>query len=270
MKVWVLAIFTSFGLLNNTRTQAQSTFDKAEEWLINKHLTVSYGVLKSWYKYSNIRYVDNEYNRDIEYFSVLGEEISNINTIKKGEITTAQTRLAFGIDLSKNYSVVLHHAHINYYTKTDVNYYTHGNWDGTYLSDKILFSNHFKHLEHSNGINIWNVGLRRNFDLLENKKKTLKMFWGVMPNAGIVHTASQATLLNPLGQWEKYDPQNHLAGFDIALETNATIRIKNHLELSGNFNFFQLYIKRAKLHDNAFISQRLRGSYYGATVGWKF
>ena len=98
---------------------------------------------------------------------------------------------------------------------------------------------------------------------------TLDLDLGIMPNMAAVFTATQAQIYTPTGELAYYDPGNTLAGMMIAGETYLTATLGHHWQLIGNFNFFQSYIKKAHLDHQGYVSQRLRGSHYGLSLGYR-
>ena len=82
------------------QVNAQSIFDKAENWLIDYHTTLSYGPQYSWYKYSMIRIVQPQFDRDAELMYVYGQQTDNSATIRRGKISTAQSKIAVNMELS--------------------------------------------------------------------------------------------------------------------------------------------------------------------------
>lgn len=261
--VWMLSITIS--------KAQQSIFDKIENSLSDKHFQINYGLQLAWYKISNIHFVQEQYDRDLEYQYVSATANNITTSFLKGELEkTPQFRVNFGIDLSENYSLLLSATHLSYNVDVDKSYYRRGIWNGQMVSDTLYFQDDFRKLEHSNGINIWNIGVQRKIRLEAKKWEAIYFEVGLKPHVGLVYTASQGEIKNPNDQYEHYDPGNSLAGFNYAFETTFTMVIKKHWLIKINSNYFEMFIKRAKLEDDAYIEQRLRGSNYGLSLGYKF
>jgi len=254
-------------IFSHTQVSAQSIFDKAEKWLIDHHTTLSYGPQYSWYKYSMIRIVQPEFDRDAELMYVYGRQTDNSATIRRGKISTAQSKIAVNIELSDKYAVQLFNCHLNYEIITENDYHLRGVWNGEPIAKTIPTQEYIKMLEHTNGLNFWGVGVKRDFAILNREKFDLD--FGVMPNTAAVFTATQAQIYTPTGELAYYDPGNTLAGMMIAGETSLTATLGEHWQLIGNFNFFQSYIRKAHLDHQGYASQRLRGSHYGLSLGYR-
>ena len=265
---YFISYFALFALILNVK--AQSFFDKAEKYLIENNLQVSYGIQSAWYKYSNIRYINEEHNSDIYYQSVLADDDPQLDFIKKGQAGVVQFRIKVGIKLSDKYSVNFLGTHLTYKIKVEEEYYAIGTFNGIFNSGDLLFSNHFQKLEHSNGINIWSLGITRSFNFTIPKLNNVSFELGLTPNIGLVGTASQAVLINPNRVEERYDPENSLAGYSIAGDFSFVSIIRNHYLVTLNFNYFQLQIEKAKLTDSAFLRHRIRGYNWGLNLGYRF
>ncbi len=249
---------------------SQSVFDKVEEFVVNRNLEVSYGIQFTWFKTSNIRFVQEKYNRDLIFQYVKSKKDNRLNYLFKGELGVPQFRINVGLDLSKKYSIHLAVSHLTYHVDVDQEYYRIGFWNNESVSNTIYFKDDFRKLEHSNGINLWNIGIQRHFILKLEKLKWLNFDIGIMPNFGIVAAASQGEIRNPSNEFERYDLGNSIAGLNYAGEITLKIFFFEHFKLSFNFNYFQMHILRAKLEDDAYVQQRLRGSNYGVNIGYKF
>ena len=253
--------------IGSVSADAQSIFDKAEHWLKEHHATISYGPQYSWYKYSHIRIVQPELKRDAELMYVHGRQTDNSAALKRGEITTAQSKISLTIELSKNYAIQLYTTHLNYEVINTNDYHLRGVWDGNTIAETITTRNYINQLEHTNGLNFWSVGVKRNISLLE--KDNLGIHVGLMPNIGSVFTATQAQIYTPAGDLAYYDPGNKISGFMIGGEVSLNTVLYKHWVLAGNYIFFQTYIKKAQLDHESYIAQRLRGSHYGVSLGYR-
>lgn len=260
----ILLIFSSL------ITNAQSVFDKFENFLVSKKLQLSYGVQSSWYKESQIHFVQEKYNRDVRIHDLKADDRGFFSFLLKGELGVTQYKISTEVELSPKYSLALFLNHMGYHVDVDRDYYTLGLWNNEAVSIREKLSNNFLELEHSNGINIWNIGVLRRIKFSKDDSKKLNFEFGFMPNIGLVSTATQAVLYNPDGEIERYNPGNKLAGYNYGLEIVLRTYIRKHYFIGLNFNYFQMQIKKAKLDVDAFVEQELRGSTYGINIGYKF
>jgi hypothetical protein len=267
MKSSLLSIVTVFILCSSTKADAQSIFDKAENWLIDHNAALSYGPQYSWYKYSMIRIVQPEFDRDAELMYVEGRQTDNTAAIRRGKISTAQAKVAVNIELSEKYAMQLFNSHLNYEIITENDYHLRGTWDGEPIARTITTSEYINMLEHTNGLNFWGIGIKRNIHFINTEKVNFAL--GLMPNAAGVFTATQAQIYTPTGDLAYYDPGNKLAGLMIAGESSLTAIFNKHWVVGVNFNFFQSYIKKAHLDHQGYVSQRIRGSNYGLSIGYR-
>ena len=263
-----LVVFFLFA--GSVTINAQSIFDKFEQFLVSKKLQLSYGVQSSWYKESQIHFVQKKYNRDLRIHDVRAKDRGFLSFLLKGEFGVTQFKINTEVELSPKYSFAVFLNHMGYHVDVDKDYYKLGVWNNESISNREELSNDFVELEHSNGINIWNVGVLRRIKLSKDDSKLLNFEFGFMPNIGLVSTATQAVIYNPDGEIERYNPGNKLAGFNYGLEIVLRAYIKKHYFFGANFNYFQMHIKRAKLDVDAYVEQELRGSSYGINIGYKF
>jgi len=247
----------------------QSIFDRFEQYLKARHFQVSYGPQLSFFKKSHIRFVQPKYQRDLTIHLARNLDDPRIRAFFRGEFGVNQFQVNLGMDLSKNYSVHLAIHHITYKVDVNRNYYALGTWDGIHIADSINMRQTFESLEHSNGINLWNIGLKRNIKLPFLSNASIESSLGFMPGIGIVLTATQGKIINPNGQFERFDPGNSLAGFNYSLETSFTVLFKKHYFIFANLHYFQLAIFKAKLDKHSYVNQQLRGSNYGIGLGIK-
>jgi len=249
---------------------SQSIFDKVEKYLKDKKFEISYGPQDVWFKRSYVRYVHPEYGRDIEFQSVYGHGNDDLDFLFKGEFGVPMYTIDFGFDLSENYSLIVRASHLTYEVDVDQTYYRIGKWNGANVSDSIYLRNHISRLEHSNGMNIWNLGVRRNFNIGFKENENLDLSYAVTPNVGLVFTASQGSILNPEGIWEHYNQGNAISGYNYAVNNELEVTIKKHLLFKLNLNYFQMIINKALLTDGAYLKHKLRGLNYGLAFGYKF
>jgi hypothetical protein len=266
LKLSIVGIF----LLCASFVYGQSVFDKFENFLIDKNLHVQYGLQNAWYKNSHITFIQKEYDRDIIFEHVQAKDDSKWDKIFSERIGEEQFRILVGIDLSKKYSIFLSATHLAYKVKVDKNYYRNGVWDNQRVSDTILFNQHFNKLEHSNGINIWSVGITRNFLVCNFQKLKLKTFFGISPQIGALLSASQVEVMNPSGIYEHYDPGNKLSGINYSVDFSIRLNLFKHFEIIGNINYFQFLMRKAKFSDDSYVDQNLRGYNIGINLGYRF
>lgn len=271
MKKHLLPLFL-IGILSHPllEVSAQSVFDKAENWLIKHHLQISYAHQLAWFKESHITFVQPEYGRDIIFENVHARDNPKSFSIGRGEIGTSQFRVKVGIELSRNYSLMISGTHLNYIVLTDRSYYRNGMWDHERVSDTPRFDQYFRKFEHSNGLNTFTIGLRRNFWITQSDEKKVRWALSVMPQVGAVFAGTQIGVLNPEGIYEHYDPGNIIAGYTYAIDFSSRLLFFQHLELDINLNYFQMLIHRARIAKDSYVNQQLRGFQYGVGVGYRF
>lgn len=259
-----------FFIIVSAPITAQSTFDKFEQFLKEKNFEINYGPQETWYKRSYIQYIHPKYDRNIELQSVHGHGNDDLDFIFKGEFGVPQYRIDFGIQLSENYSLTVMASHLTYEVDVEQTYYRIGVWNGDAVSDSIFLKNNITRLEHSNGMNIWNIGLERKIQLGFKENQNLNLHLGFTPNVGLVFTASQGSILNPDLIWEHYNQGNALSGVNYALNTDIQLLIKEHFQIRINLNYFQMIISKARLNSDAYLKHKLRGCNYGASFGYRF
>ena len=269
-KITRLSFLAFFLVIGSISTDAQSVLDKFENFLVSKRLQLSYGVQSSWYKESQIHFVQEKYGRDVRIHSVRAKDRGFLSFLFKGEFGVTQFKINAEIDLSPKYTLAIFLNHMGYHVDVDRDYYKLGLWNSESISIREKLSNDFLTLEHSNGINIWNIGALRKIKLTKDDERLLDFEFGFMPNIGLVSTATQGVIYNPDGEIEKYDPGNKLAGFNYGLEIVLRAYFKKHYFIGANFNYFQMRIKRANLDVDAYVEEELRGSTYGMNIGYKF
>lgn len=252
-----------------TNISAQSIFDKMENWLTSHHIHASYGPQWASYTNSNIRFVQENYQRDVIFEDVAAHDNPALDFYLKGQFGVPQFRFSMGVELSPKYSIVVSALHLTYLVDVNQTYYRLGTWDGMPVTGDKLFSEHFTRMEHSNGINLWTVGVRRNFRIKKFDLKNVNFNLGWLLHAGPVLTSTEATVINPSGEFEEFDPGNTVAGFNYASETTFRICIKDHWEFIGNFNYFQMFINKAYLDEDSYVKQRLRGFNTGISFGYR-
>ncbi|MEL6256144.1 MAG: hypothetical protein AAFR87_29335 [Bacteroidota bacterium] len=257
-------------LPNYPTLSAQSIFDKAEAWLKENHLQITYAHQLAWFKESHITFVQPEYGRDIIFENVKARDNPQSFSIARGEIGTSQFRVNIGLELSRKYSVFFSGTHLNYIVLTDNEYYRNGIWNGERVSGRVRLEDYFAKLEHSNGLNTYNLGLKRNFWISTDSTRNLQWALSVMPQVGAVFTGTQAGVYNSQRVYEHYDPGNIIAGYNYALDFASSWIFLNHLELAVNLNYFQMLIRRAKLSEDSYVRQKLRGFQYGLGLGYRF
>lgn len=269
-----MKITTTFSLLFIaiclTPSSAQSPFDKLEHFLKEKNFEVTYGPQDTWYKKSFITYVHPEYKRNLEFQSVYGYGNDDLDFLLKGEFGVPQYKIEFGIDLSEKYSLFIIASHLTYEVDVNKTYYRIGEWNGFPVSDSIYLRDDITKLEHSNGMNIWNVGVKRKIPIGFKGKENIDLNYTVTPNVGLVFTASQASIKNPANNIEHYNRHNSISGLNYAINSEIQLVFKKHFQFAINLNYFQMIILKAKLTGDAYLKHQLRGLNYGASIGYRF
>jgi len=216
---------------------AQSPFDNLEQFLKEKNFEVTYGPQDTWYKRSHITYVHPEYNRNLEFQSVYGHGNDDLDFLLKGEFGVPQYKFEFGIDLSEKYSLYILASHLTYEVDVDKTYYRIGEWNGFSVSDSIYLRDDITKLEHSNGMNIWNIGVKRKIPIAFKKNENIDLNINITPNIGLVFTASQASIINPANNVEHYNRHNSVSGINYAVNSEIQFLIKDHFLFAINLNY---------------------------------
>ncbi len=256
-----LALIVFFTLKLN----AQSVFDKFESKL-NDKLTVSLGGQFTYYKNSHIQFFQEEYDRDITIYNAQGSGRGRLDEFVRGEIGCTQYRVDVKYALSEKYSLQLEAVHLDYLVDLGKSYYMSGIWDGMRINNDGILYGKFLVLEHSNGINIWKLGITRKWKRQNNWKPYLL----ISPQIGVVFSATQAEILSQYNDYEKYDPGNTLVGLNYSLSTEFGMRIFKNIDLFLNVTYFQMNLEKAKVSDTSHVTQGLRGSNYGLNIAFSF
>lgn len=269
LKTLLLIISIYFFCLPNSHSQ--TVFDRIEDWLKEHHFQLSYSLQESWYKKSHIRLVQSRYQRDIIFQEVRAKQNKKFNSIlDNGELGVPQYKVFVGVELSDKYAVGLTILHLNYIVNVERDYYRLGTWNGEFVAEDFAFSSDFKKLEHSNGINIWSIGLKRMIKWNDVDQASWGLNLEFMPSIGYVLTATQAEIRNPDGIFEHYDPGNNLAGVCFGGETKLALILWKQFILFVDINYFQMILKKAKFEKDAYVEQDIRGFNWGFGIGYKF
>ncbi len=256
--------------LGTTNSEAQSIFDRFEKFLVSRNLQLSYGVQASIYKNSNIHFVQEKYGRNLMIHHVSAKDRNYSSSLLKGEFGVVQFKVNAEIDLSPNYSFVFTGTHLAYHVDVNKAYYQLGTWNNEHVSANELLNKDFEQLEHSNGINLINIALKRRIRLTKDEDRTFKFELGLMPNVGLLFAATQASVFNPDGIIERYDPGNELAGYNYGIESVYRVYIKQHFLVGLNINYFLMEVIHAELEPTSYVEQQIRGVNYGLNVGYRF
>lgn len=255
-----------FGL---SEVNSQSIFDKFEKFLVSKKIQISYGIQSGWYKESTIHFVQNRYNRDILIHDVNATDKNNFQFLLDGQFSVNQFKINVEINLSDNYSFLFLTSHLGYHVDINREYYKIGLWNDERISNSKNLSEFFQDLEHSNGINPINLGIRRRINFSKNKTINSNLEFGILPNIGILYTATQAKIINPNNEIEVYNLGNKLAGYNYGIEVDFRFYIKSHWMIGFNFNYFHMRVRKARLEKKAYVNQNIIGSNFGINFGYR-
>lgn len=264
--VLFIIFYFSFGISN---VNSQSVFDKIESFLVSRNFQLSYGVQSAWYKESTIHFIQERYNRDLLIHDVRAVDKIDFNSLSNAQLTVSQFKVNIEFDLSERYSFFIFTSHIGYHADVQRNYYKIGLWDNERVSNSDNLSEHFEDLEHSNGINPLNIGIRRRISLLNKKTSKHQLEFGISSNVGIIYTATQAKIKNPDNEIEVYNLGNKLAGYNYGIESDLRLYIKGRWMVGLNFNYFHMRVRKAKLENNAHVSHNIIGSNFGINIGFR-
>jgi len=244
---------------------AQSVFDNVESKLTNK-LTISVGGQFVYYKKSHIQFYQSEYDRDLTIYNADGSGRGRFNEVIKGEVGCTQYRIDLKYRLSSKYSLQLEAVHLDYLVDLSKKYYLNGTWDGNRINQEEALYGKFLLLEHSNGINIWKLGVARKWQVANNWKPYLL----ISPQIGVVFSATQAEILSQYNDYESYDPGNTLVGMNYSLGAEIGLRVFKNINLYLNATYFQMNLEKAKISETSHVTQSLRGCNYGLNIALSF
>jgi len=258
IRTTILFLFLSNGSF------AQSVFDKIEAKLIN-NLTISAGAQFTWYKESNIYFEQRDYNRQLNIFGVHAVGRGRFNEFFKGRIGCSQFRVDIQYQLSRKYILQAETTHLDYLVDLEENYYQRGEWDGERINGEHNLLDRFTLLEHSNGINIWKLGLIRKITF--KKMNKLSLSTGIQ--VGFVMSATQANIYTPYGDVERFDAGNTLVGISYSSHSELIYHLSRRLDIFFNFTYFQMDLNKAHINSEAFVTQTIVGSNSGINIRYR-
>jgi len=261
MKIYII---TFWALLLCLNLKSQSIFDKVEQKLIN-NLSISVGAQFTWYKNSNIHFVQTDYERNFIIHDAKATGRGRFNEFFKGKFGCSQYRIDLSYRLSQKYLLQLEVTHLDYLVDLGRTYYQLGEWDGERINEISDLTKKFTLLEHSNGINIWKFGLLRQFAFSKSNKISLKSGF----QFGIVMSATQANIYSPYNDLEMYDPGNKFAGFNYSFHSELIFRMNKRIDIYFNFTYFQMNLNKALINEDSYVSQSIGGSNSGINIRYR-
>jgi len=268
MNTKFLALLLLF-LLNVGHLSAQTLFDKIEFWAADHRFELSHGAQFAQYVNSNIHFVQEKYDRDVIFHDAVAEDKLEFDNFLSGEIGASQFKLAFGIELSQRYQAEFSVTHLTYIVDVERDYYQLGYWDGQAVNGLIRMDQSIRKLEHSNGVNQWYIGIKRKFSLLGKADSKLRLQASVGPNLGLLISATQAFILNPDGEVEEFEPLNNISGHGGGLEAVLVLSLNDRWLLRGNYQYFGMMLRQARIESGSYVSHRIRGDNYGIALGFR-
>ena len=240
---------------------AQSIFDRLESNMAD-NVSISAGIQYTWFKKSNLYFEQSNYGRQLDILSAKAYGRTRLKEIIRGQIAATQYRVDIQYKLSTKYIVQGEFVHIDYLVDLTEQYYQRGVWDGIRINGESDLLDKFSLLEHSNGITIWKLGLIRKFNLDPIKKLSLST--GLQ--LGFVMTATQANIISPYGDVEKFDPGNKPVSHSFSSHIELAYHLTRRFELFINLTYYRMQLNKAHIDDHSFVTQSLSGSNYGLNI----
>lgn len=248
-------------LLLGNGLYSQSIFDRLESNMADK-VSISAGMQFTWFKKSNLYFEQSNYGRQLDIFSAKGHGRTRPNEIIHGKIATTQYRVDIQYKLSTKYIIQGEFVHLDYLVDLAEQYYQRGVWDGIRINGESDLLDKFTLLEHSNGINIWKLGLIRKFSPKSIKKFSLSTGFQL----GFVMAATQANIISPYGDIEKFDPGNKPVGHSFSSHIELAYHISSRFELFINMTNYNMQLNKAHINDYSFVTQSLAGANFGLNI----
>ncbi|MFM6983345.1 MAG: hypothetical protein ACKOXF_04370, partial [Chitinophagaceae bacterium] len=248
----ILSIFLSVGFT----VCADSSNSKINQWLTKHHFTVNAGYFRATYKKQDLLVVHPGYNRSIRFFDVEAGDISYFENIQKLQITATQHRVQFSADFNKNWQASLSFSHLNYGALTNRLYRAQGTWNGKHINDTVLMSDYVKGLYHTNGLNLWNFGLKKSIPLFVHKNHfSANILLG--GHIGTALTSSEIEIRDTVGnKYLYFTPGNRLAGYNAGVNSALNLIIYEHYLLQGFWDWSYTNLIKAPFYEG-YVKQKI-------------
>lgn len=248
---------------------ADSSHSKIHQWLTKHHFTVNAGYFRATYKKQDLLVVHPGYDRSIRFFDVEAGDISYFENIQKLQITATQHRVQFSAEFNKNWQASISFSHLNYGALTNRLYRAQGTWNGQHINDTVLMSDYVKGLYHTNGLNLWNLGLKKSIPLIAqpNNFKASILLGG---HLGTALTSSEIEIRDTVGnKYLYFTPGNRLAGYNLGVNAALDLLFYKHYLLQGFWDWSYTNLIKAPFYEG-YVKQKIFANYYGVTLGYRF
>lgn len=260
-------IFLCFASVSNAFAQ-DSLSSKLHQWLVKHRFSVNVGYFRATYKKQDLLVVHNGYDRSIRFFDVEAGDISYFENIKKLQLTATQHRVQFNADFKHNIQLSLAFSHLNYGALTNRYYRAQGTWNGQHVNDTVLMSDYVKGLFHTNGLNLWNLGLKKKVDIIQLPKYELSLNLGL--HAGTAFTSSEIEIRDTVGnKYLYFTPGNRIAGYNLGTNSALESTFFKHYTLNCFWDWSYINLIKAPFYEG-YVKQKVFANYYGIMLGYKF
>lgn len=242
---------------------------KLHHWILKHHFTVTAGYFRASFKKQDLRIVQPGYARDVRFFDVEANDLSYFKNINSFQITATQHRISFSADFKYRFQLGLNISHINYSAFTNDNYRMQGVWNGKHVNDTVLMKNYVKSLYHTNGLNLWNINLKKILPLV-NKNKYFNVNIGLGAHFGATITSSEIEIKDTVAnKYLYYTPGNKLAGYHFGLNSKIDVIILRHYVIQPFWDWSFAYLHKAPFYEG-YVNQKIYTNYYGISLGYRF
>ena len=235
-----ILIYCSLFLFTLGRTQEFAPLTTSNESDKKGSFYIYWGWNRSLYTNSDISFKGPNYDFTLEKVAA-ADRPSPLSTevyLNPGNFTIPQYNFRVGYFLNESYSISLGADHMKYVMKDYQQIKINGTisnsgtiYDGNYSNTDLNLTPQFLKFEHTDGLNYFNVELRRHHQLFQRNKIAINLSEGA--GGGIIVPRTNTTLLgNP-----RYD-QFHLAGYGLAAVAAVNVTYKRFFlqtEIKGGF-----------------------------------
>jgi hypothetical protein len=226
-------ILAFFFLLLGSVIHAQEVVNKIEISKAKSKFYISWGWNRGWFTKSDFHFVGKDY--DFTLYGVRAKDrqshVSFDTYLNPKNITIPQYNFKAGYFINKHYDLSFGIDHMKYVVQQNQEVIISGNisktgtsYDKNYSNETIKLKEDFLKLEHTDGLNYANFGLRRSDEIFNIKHLQIFISEGI--EAGVLVPKTDASLLNKMrnNEW-------HLAGYGLALNFGINLTLFKHLYL---------------------------------------
>lgn len=248
---------------------ADSSSSKINQWIEKHHLTINAGYFRATYKKQDLLIVHPGYDRSIRFFDVESGDISYFENIPKFQITATQHRVQFSAEFDKNWQASISFSHLNYGALTNRFYRAQGTWNGQHINDTVLMSDYVKGLYHTNGLNLWNLGLKKSIRLV-SRPDNFKVSMLLGGHFGTALTSSEIEIKDTVGnKYLYFTPGNKLAGYNLGVNSAINLLFFKHYQVQCFWDWSYTNLIKAPFYEG-YVKQKIFANYYGITLGYRF